>query len=87
MNFSTFDSIFNPNFLHRNETSLVNLELMNGDEKVQQVIYGRDYKLKAHFCTTSWKANSLVTIPKSFMLACREPRLNEWHLLFNFPHL
>lgn len=37
-------------FCFRNETSLVNLELMtNEDEKVQQVIYGRDYKLRAHF--------------------------------------
>ena len=37
-------------FVFRNETSLVNLELMtNKDERVQQVIYGRDYKLRAHF--------------------------------------
>ena len=66
MNFSTFDSIFNPNFLHRNETSLVNLELMNGDEKVQQVIYGRDYKLKAHFSRPDGKEtlNSLNIKPK-----------------------
>ena len=34
----------------RNETSLVNLELLNDHgEKVQQVVYGRDYKLRAHF--------------------------------------
>lgn len=34
----------------RNETSLVNLELISAenDKKVQQVVYGRNYKLKAH---------------------------------------
>jgi len=34
----------------RNETSLVNLELTSDDgQRVDQVIYGRNYKLRAHF--------------------------------------
>ena len=33
----------------RNETSLVNLELISGQDKVQQVIYGQEYKLRAYF--------------------------------------
>jgi len=33
----------------RNETSLVNLELIRGQDKVQQVIYGQEYKLRAYF--------------------------------------
>ncbi len=37
-------------FVCRNETSLVTLELMDTDnERVDQAIYGRDYKLRAHF--------------------------------------
>ena len=32
----------------RNETSIVNLELIRNDEKVQHVVYGQDYTLRAH---------------------------------------
>ena len=35
--------------LYRNETSLVNLELRKGKNKVNHVLYGQDYTLKAHF--------------------------------------
>ena len=34
---------------HSNETSLVTLELLSGNETVTNVVYGRDYKLRAHF--------------------------------------
>ena len=37
---------------HRNETSLVNLQVVSDDgggEQLQQVIHGRDYKLRAFF--------------------------------------
>ena len=34
---------------HRNETSLVNLELKKGNSKVNHVLYGQGYTLKAHF--------------------------------------
>ena len=33
----------------RNETSLVNLELKKGNNKVNHVLYGQGYTLKAHF--------------------------------------
>lgn len=50
----TFLSLFVPfwkriSFSCRNETSLVNLELIRGQDKVQQVIYGQEYKLRAYF--------------------------------------
>jgi hypothetical protein len=38
----------NHNIGPRNETSIVNLELIRGDEKVQHVVYGQDYTLRAH---------------------------------------
>ncbi len=33
--------------LHRNQTSLVNLKLLRNGKKVEQVVYGREYKLIA----------------------------------------
>lgn len=34
-------------FLHRNETSLVSLRLLDGGVRVQEAIYGRNYTLRA----------------------------------------
>jgi len=39
----------------RNETSLVNLEVIRGQDKVQQVIYGQEYKLRAYFSQSDGK--------------------------------
>lgn len=44
----------------RNETSLVNLELMDGENKVQHVVYGQDYILKAHFSQPDGKIGMKV---------------------------
>ena len=35
------------NFFSRNQTSLVNLQLLRNDKKVDQVVYGREYVLRA----------------------------------------
>lgn len=36
-----------PRFLHRNETSLVSLRLLDGGVRVQEAIYGHNYTLRA----------------------------------------
>ena len=40
---------FNVNaaFFYRNQTSLVNLQLLTNNKKVEQVVYGREYTLRA----------------------------------------
>ena len=34
-------------FFYRNQTSLVNLQLLTNNKKVEQVVYGREYTLRA----------------------------------------
>jgi hypothetical protein len=62
-------------FFFRNETSIVNLELIRGDEKVQHVVYGQDYTLRAHISQpdgkTISKQYSKITYVESF--AIRRP--------------
>ena len=43
-----FEISTNKIIFFRNETSIVNLELIRNDEKVQHVVYGQDYTLRAH---------------------------------------
>lgn len=49
-------------FVCRNETSLVNLELIRGQDKVQQVIYGQEYKLRAYLSQPDGKQSKLFRI-------------------------
>ena len=42
---------------NRNETSLVNLELKKGNSKVNHVLYGQGYTLKAHFSQPDGKCS------------------------------
>ena len=39
-------NLFSSSFF-RNETSLVNLQLLRNNKKVEQVVYGREYTLRA----------------------------------------
>ena len=45
---------------NRNETSLVNLELKKGNSKVNHVLYGQGYTLKAHFSQPDGKCSHWI---------------------------
>lgn len=44
--------------LSRNQTSLVNLKLLRNGEKVDQVVYGKDYMLRADITHPDGKRNT-----------------------------
>ena len=81
------------NFFSRNQTSLVNLQLLRNDKKVDQVVYGREYVLRADISQPDGESIMLQTqsaadlTPRElflFILRTLHTELKLWQPFLNY---